>query len=463
MKNKLINVILGLIVVVGIVLCAVLLSFARKEKSDGGVKKTTKQENTTAQIINAPTVVEDIKTVLAVVTSIDEETRKVGVRFVEDENDKIFSVGKGVCIYTQYDYAIALSQLDRGDVVDITYDTIGEKLKEIRISDKAVGFSRVTGISVNVAERVLSFYSKKYNYSKKLVIVSGEELITPEQISSRDVVTVYEYDNKLVSIVVNRGHGYLSLTGIDTFLGGYVDIGGEMLRQAADNMLLTVTEGEYKIKLSNGQYFAQKTAVIKRDEVTVLDFSEFVEDTIITGNVLFDINVDGAKLYLNGKETEYEKGIITLSSGTYQVKVAADGFEVYTDKIEVTDDYQKIKIELVPSKSEAATQNQSTSVNETTKASQETTKATEKETSQTEEQSTEPATKVSEKTKVFIDGPEGAMIYFDGKYLGVAPLSFMMITGEHTIVVLTQTEARGYNVFLVEGADDVRYDFTPKQ
>ena len=53
-----------------------------------------------------------------------------------------------------------------------------------------------------------------------------------------------------------------------------------MLRQAADNMLLTVTEGEYKIKLSNGQYFAQKTAVIKRDEVTVLDFSEFVEDTI---------------------------------------------------------------------------------------------------------------------------------------------------------------------------------------
>ena len=75
---------------------------------------------------------------------------------------------------------------------------------------------------------------------------------------------------------------------------------------------------------------------------------------------------------------------------------------------------------------------------------------------------TETTTIVSTKNRVYIDGPAGAAIYFDDSYLGVAPLDFAMVTGQHTFIVISGTTIKSYTVNLVEGADDVRYDFTPK-
>ena len=69
-------------------------------------------------------------------------------------------------------------------------------------------------------------------------------------------------------------------------------------------------------------------------------------DTVENGNVLFDIDVDGAVLYLNGKETDYTEGMLTLPVGTYTVRVSADGYDNYQDKIEVKADYQKVNIRM---------------------------------------------------------------------------------------------------------------------
>ena len=75
---------------------------------------------------------------------------------------------------------------------------------------------------------------------------------------------------------------------------------------------------------------------------------------------------------------------------------------------------------------------------------------------------TETTTIVSTKNRVYIDGPTGAIIYFDDSYLGVAPLDFAMVTGQHTFIVVSGTTVKSYTVNLVEGADDVRYDFSVK-
>ena len=80
----------------------------------------------------------------------------------------------------------------------------------------------------------------------------------------------------------------------------------------------------------------------------------------------------------------------------------------------------------------------------------------------TSQYETETTTIVSTKNRVYIDGPAGASIYFDDTYLGVAPLDFAMVTGSHTFIVISGTTIKSYAVNLVEGADDVRYDFTPK-
>ena len=295
-----------------------------------------------------------------------------------------------------------------------------------------------------------------------MVVVSDNELITPEQLSVHDVFNLYEKDGKVVSVVVTRGHGYISLTGVDLFMGGYVNIGSENIKTIEKNMMITVTEGSYKVAVSKDQYYGSKTVAVNRNQVTTVDFSEFVADTVENGNVLFDIDVDGAVLYLNGKETDYTEGMLTLPVGTYTVRVSADGYDNYQDKIEVKAGYQKVNIRMKKEEESTSSGQTTGAVQQSSQANgtQQTTAASS--TGVTSQYETETTTIVSTKNRVYIDGPAGAAIYFDDSYLGVAPLDFAMVTGQHMFIVISGTTIKSYTVNLVEGADDVRYDFTPK-
>ena len=442
-------------------LCAFLFA---EEKADKAAKASTAKNSvnqmeskSTAPIVNAPTIPMDIRTELAVITYVSADTKRLSVRSYGEGVDRTFYVEQPALIYTEFGNAMTLAQLYAGDVIDITYDNVNNKVSEIHISNEVKCHMAVSDVSVNTSYRRLSLYGKNYEYARNVVVVSDNELITPEQLSVHDVFNLYEKDGKVVSVVVTRGHGYISLTGVDLFMGGYVNIGSENIKTIEKNMMITVTEGSYKVAVSKDQYYGSKTVAVNRNQVTTVDFSEFVADTVENGNVLFDIDVDGAVLYLNGKETDYTEGMLTLPVGTYTVRVSADGYDNYQDKIEVKADYQKVNIRM---KKEA----ESTSSGQTTSSSATVSQqpASSSSTGVTSQYETETTTIVSKKNRVYIDGPAGAVIYFDDSYLGVAPLDFAMVTGQHTFIVISGTTIKSYTVNLVEGADDVRYDFTPK-
>ena len=448
MNNKLQNFFLGTLIVAGIVLCAVLFASESSSKAGNGAstKNTQSPSGSTAAIINAPTTAVDLRTELAVITYVNSDTKRLSVRTYEEGIDYTFYVQEPALIYSEYGNAMTMSQLNAGNVIDITFDAASSTVKEIHISDDVVRHLAVSDAAVNTSYRRITIYNKNYEYSRNVVVVSGNELITPEQLSTKDVLNLYEKDGKVVSIVVTRGHGYISLTGVDLFLGGYVNIGSENIKTIEKNMMITMTEGEYKVSVSKGEYYGAKTVTVIQNQVTTVDFSEFVADTVENGNVLFDINVEGANLYLNGKETDYSEGMLTIPVGTYTVRASADGYENYEQNIEIKADYQKVNINLKKIEESTSTTQQ------TTTASTETSGARAEETT----------TRVSTKNRVYIDGPTGAIIYFDDSYLGVAPLDFAMVTGQHTFIVVSGTTVKSYTVNLVEGADDVRYDFTPK-
>ena len=451
MNNRLQNFFLGILIVVGIVLCAFLFASEKADKaaaaSTAGSSRT--QAKPTAPIINAPTAAEELHTELAVITYVNSDTKRLSVRSYEEGVDHTFYMEEPALIYTEFGNAMTLAQLYAGDVIDITYDAVGNTVKEIHISDEVRCHVAVSDVSINTSYRRLTLYGKNYEYARNVVVVSSNELITPEQLTTHDVFNLYEKDGKVVSIVVTRGHGYISLTGVDLFVGGYVNIGSENIKTIEKNMMITVTEGSYKVAVSKDQYYGSKTVTVNRNQVTTVDFSEFVADTVENGNVLFDIDVDGAVLYLNGKETDYTEGMLTLPVGTYTVRVSADGYENYQDKIEIKADYQKVNIRM-----------KSTESTTTAQTTQQTTSASSN--GVTSQYETETTTIVSTKNRVYIDGPSGAIIYFDDSYLGIAPLDFAMVTGQHTFIVLSGSTIKSYTVNLVEGADDVRYDFTEK-
>lgn len=441
--------ILTIVIAFGLVLCVLMLALGAKEnqskkkpeknKVDAGQTK----EQQTVEINNFPQVTYEKKNSLCVIKSIDSEEKKITFYDVTDAQNRTFAVKTTPTIYTEYGNATTLDQLYPGLVVDIVFEDKIMNLEQISISNKVTRFRGVTGLMVNVGYRTISFYNHVYGYNDNVVVAAKDILLSPQQISDKDLVTIYSTDEgNVISVVIDRGHGYLTLTGVDLFIDGYVTVGTETVKTIEKDMMLMLPEGQYKVSVAHNGYYGEKTVNIAADAVSTLDFSEIQPDYTEVGNIFVNISVLGAKLFLNGVETDYSEGIVTVPVGSYAVRVTAEGYDTFTDKIEVSKEYQKLTVNLTPEEAAVETEG-------TTQVS-------------TESDGTESETKVSTKNKVYIDGPKGAIVYFDGTYLGTAPLSFALVTGNHTILIVEGTSAKQYAVTLAEGPDDVRYDFSNK-
>lgn len=426
MKQKYLTYIAGLCLLIVIVL-TVVYCFGSDDK-----KKTTgrRPAATSAQ--------EDMSgtSKMAIIKGISTEDEKITFVNVDESEDYVLSYNGATNYSSKSGVAMAIEQFNMGDVVDITYDS--GTLTDMKVSNDAWENKNVTSFNFDDTKHSVTIGQSLYSYSDDTVVVSDGKLISVMELNPSDQLTIRGYDKKVVSIVVDKGHGYLSLTGDDLFIGGYITIGSSLVRVIEKDMLLVATEGTYKVEVRNGTYISSKNITITRDKQVVADFSDVVPHTIEEGNVRFVINVDNAVLYIDGKETSYSS-IVTLKSGPHTIKVTANGYDDYENKINVTATYQTVKVDM-------------TEENSSTK---ETTTSNNKETTTHEGE-----TIVSTKNDVTINGPTGGKVYFDAVYKGTAPCTFDMITGTHIITVVSGTKIKSYTVTLVEGPDDVKYDFS---
>ena len=230
---------------------------------------------------------------------------------------------------------------------------------------------------------------------------------------------------------MDKGHGYISLKGAEIFVGGLVDVGGTTVKVIEDNMLLIVQEGVHRVEVRNGETIAEKYVTVVRGEQCVADFSDVAANVTVTGTVKINVNVSNASVYIDNVKRDYSS-VITLVSGKHKLTVEADGYVTYSGTIEVGSSHQSIDIKL----------------------------GIDDEPSTSEDPTKENETVVSKVNDVTVVGPKGAMVYFDSTYVGIAPVTFDMVTGTHVISILNGTEINSYTVNLSEGGDDVEYDFT---
>lgn len=429
MKNRYI-IMAGVILMAGLILTACASTSSTRHR----IKD---QEETKA--VKSP---ED----MGIIINVDYENNNITLGGIEDGEKTIYSYNSGTTAYTKSGSAMSMAQLSAGDIVDITYNTNSYVLEKIQISnDKNVWENtKVTSFSVDEAARSMKIGQTLYAYTDNTLIFSQGEKIDISELNKEDQLIVRGYGTKVVSIVVDKGHGYITLSGEQLFIGGYVDVGGRVVKVIEDDMLIIVQEGSYKVEVRNGDYIADKQVEVTRDNNTVVDFSDVAPNVTATGNVRFNIDVDNAVLYVDGVQMS-ATDVLTLTTGSHKISIVAEGYDDYSDTIEVGTKYQIVDINL---KSTSETETETEGETET-------------------ESSTEPVTDssgdvVSQINDVTVSGPVGGYVYFDGKYMGVAPVTFDMITGSHVISVLYNSQIKSYSVNLAEGGDDVVYDFTDK-
>lgn len=340
----------------------------------------------------------------------------------------------------KYGKAISLSQLQEGDIVDVTFLKSQKHLTTMQLAQTAWQYDAVERYEMNTVRNEVSIGDEIFQLSSDTQYFSQGHSIEKIDLNPADILTFHGIDNTVLSVTVEKGHGYLRLVNDENFVGGWLEIGQTQIVRITEDMLVTVPEGSYQVDISYNGGGGTKDVVINRNEETTLDIGDLEVAEAQYGMVLFSMSPSNAELYIDGSQEDPSQPI-SLEYGIHQIIAKADGYKSLTQYLRVGQESAGVDVQLdkVDSDSEESTDSSSSESSSATATTADTT---------------------TTYYRVHIDAPENVEVYLDGNYVGISPCSFKKTSGSHVITLRkTGYETRSYTVQVDEEQKDVSYSF----
>lgn len=271
---------------------------------------------------------------LAVICEVDSDLYIMNLTNAETGETDMYTYTGGTDIKDKFGKILSAKQLKKGEMADVVYDSISNRVTKIQISSDIWEYNGMNGLLFNTDKRVISFLGDRYIYDDGLLVLNKGKETVLEGFIKRDVFTIRGYGHKVCSITLTRGHGYLRLMDAESFIGGSIYVGHRIWEQIEEGMVLTVPEGVYDVTIESGKYKGMETVKISRDETVTFYAGGYGAVAESTGRVSFNINPEGAHLYIDNVLRDYGSPV-ELSYGLHTVEASLGGFRTYTGTITV--------------------------------------------------------------------------------------------------------------------------------
>jgi hypothetical protein len=385
----------------------------------------------TGYVLTGPDSYDSADTAILVAKNRDENT--VTLLNLEKGRSYTLSMDGTTHLYDKYGESVSLEQIQIGDIVDVTFLKSKKHLTSMKLSSEAWKNEGVARYEIDYVRGEVTIADNVYKLTDNTQYVSAGTIIEEMDLNSSDVLSFQGIGNQVLSVSVDKGHGYLRLVNDENFVGGWIEIGQSIVQRITEDMLLVVPEGNYQVNISYRGGGGAKSVVIRRNEETTLDIGDLEVAEVQTGMVLFSLSPSDATIYVDGVETD-ASGPVSLDYGIHQLIVKADGYKSVTQYIRVGQASVGVNVVL---ESATATETEET------------------------ESSEEEVTDVSSSYyKVYVEAPEGAEVYLDGSYVGITPCSFKKESGAHVITLRkTGYTTRSYTIQVDSEEKDISYSF----
>ncbi len=367
----------------------------------------------------------------AIIEGMDAEEQTITVHLLDRNESRTLSYSGSTLIWDKYGSAITMAQLKAGDIADITYNSELEKAGSVSLSGEAWSYEGVDRYTLDAGNGSAAIGDEMYSIGGNVMVFSDGKAIDTSQIIRHDVLSFHGMGYDIMSITVDKGHGYLNLENEEAVLGGWIEIGQAVISQIAPDMLLTVPEGSYRVRLTAEGIDEIREVTIERNKETVLDLGDIEIPEPENGVVIFEITPTPSAVYVDEAKVE-TKYPLRLALGLHQVTAEASGYETLSQYFQVEGERTTVKMNLVE---RATVSGNSVPVSST----------------QEEEAKTNTVT---------IDTPQGVEVYQDNLYMGLAPVTYDKTPGEHTITLRKSGYiTRSYSINIPDDGNDVTYSF----
>ena len=203
-----------------------------------------------------------------------------------------------------------------------------------------------------------------------------------------------------------------------------------MISQVSPEMLFSVPEGSYQVRLTTDLLEESREVEIRRDEITTLDLGDIEKPVPESGQVTFDITPESASVYVDNNLIN-QLYTLKLPVGMHQLTVSASGYDTVSQFFDVTgEEPLKLQLNLPQSKS-------SVSDNDISWASDK-----------------------KESATITIQTPDGAEVYEDNLYKGYAPVTYTKTAGTHVLTFRKSGYVtKSYSIEVADDNENVVYSF----
>lgn len=442
------------ILIVGVVIS--LLATGCGEGQLNTLQTNTEQENETGFVLAAPGNYDSVDTAVVVQKNIDEKTivllnRETGKRYTLNYDGATY-------FYNKYEEDIALSLIEEGAIVDVTFLKEKKRLNSMKKSAESFSYTNIINHEIDTEQNLMYIGTDIYSIDEDVYVCSNGDEVELETIHACDQIAVEGFDRNIESIRVEKGHGYLSLLNDDYFVGGWIEVGKTSIQVISEGMIITVPEGNYKVQISSGSSGGEKEVTVERNKEVKLDISDLNIEEPKIGGIIFSVTPTDATVFIDGEEVDIS-GIVDMEYGIHQMLVTAEGYISVAQYLKVGASLASINVTLDPEE-ETTLPEPTSEATDTSENESETANVATGETISSTTEDTGNGTVTTTYT-VMIETPEGAEVYVDGTYVGVAPTSFPKVSGEHTITLRkTDYQTRTFTLNIGTEEKSVNYSFS---
>ena len=272
----------------------------------------------------------------------------------------------------RYPYNVSTEFLDKygdTDSVDdfepgmaITFDASGRygMLTTVQKSNAVWEWDDLSNFSFDESISAMKLAGENYRYTDSTLFLDGNNLIEMKDlVGGVDQVRVVGVDKEILAVALTKGHGYLQLSDTERFDDSLIQIGSYDAALVSDGKTFTVPVGTYAVTIANNGWGGTKNVKIKKNVTSVLNLESMKGKGPKSCKLKFEIDVDGAKIYLDGKQVKKDKTMKVLY-GSHSLKVTADGYDDWERTLYVNSEEATISLDISDSKQGSSDSSSST-------------------------------------------------------------------------------------------------------
>lgn len=365
-------------------------------------------------------------TASVIIRTIDEEDQTIGMYLLNRNENRSLSYNGATIIQDKYENAMTVSQLKPGDIAEITYNSELERAGSITLSKDAWSYEGVTKYNLNAGNGNATIGDETFSIDTKTLVFADGHVIDIAQVIHQDVLTIRGKGHNIMSITVDKGHGYLDIENDEAVQGGFIEVGQTVISEIAPDMLITVPEGSYTVRITGGGIEESREVLIERNKETVLDLGDIKAPEPLNATVKFNITPSTASIYVDEIKIDTSR-TVKVPLGLHLITATASGYESLSQYFQIEAGMNTVRMAL---EEESAVSGNSILSNK------------------------------KEEATITIETPIGAEVYQDNLYMGIAPVTYSKTAGEHTITLRkTGYVTRSYAITIVDDDNDVTYAF----